>query len=162
MSFSGIIGGPHYSQKGSGTNYQCLPWDPIYDEVDDDTEGNRAYIYGTEYQTALFDPLVPLYNHDAVCAVCRVSSRGTVWMIPARNECPTTEWTREYYGYLMSSEHLHTNSEYICVDRRPEARNGGHRNDNEGVIFPAEACCGSLPCPPYIEGYELTCVVCTI
>jgi hypothetical protein len=24
-----------------------------------------------------------------------------------------------------------------------------------------ESHCGSLPCPPYVQGYELTCAVCT-
>jgi len=35
--------------------------------------------------------------------------------------------------------------------------------DLDGAIFSfVEAKCGALPCGPYIDGYELTCAVCSL
>ena len=45
---------------------------------------------------------------------------------------------------------------YVCVDNAPEVIEGG-AEDKDGV----EAACGSLPCPSYVQGWEITCVVCT-
>ncbi|XP_002737097.1 uncharacterized protein LOC100378529, partial [Saccoglossus kowalevskii] len=163
LVYEGVMGGAHYTHKGSGSNYQCLPMNPIYDDVESGTGGSRALMYGTEYQMSTFSPLSALHDHDAVCAVCRVRSRGTVLMVPARNECPSTEWTREYYGYLMSDYFDHpSNKEFICVDRNPEGRDGSNANLNGAMLYPVEGRCGSLPCGPYIDGNELTCAVCTI
>nr|XP_002737844.1 PREDICTED: uncharacterized protein LOC100375184 [Saccoglossus kowalevskii] len=162
LVYEGVIGGAHYTHKGSGSNYQCLPLNPIYDDVESGTGEWRALMYGTEYEVDSFSPLSALHDHDAVCAVCRVRSRGTVLMVPARNECPSTEWTREYYGYLMSDYYDQTNKEFICVDRNPEGRDGSSADLNGALLYPVEGRCGSLPCGPYIDGNELTCAVCTI
>jgi hypothetical protein len=42
-----------------------------------------------------------LNNYNVPCAVCYVSTRTSVLMIPAKTQCPSS-WTREYYGYLTS------------------------------------------------------------
>nr|XP_006813907.1 PREDICTED: uncharacterized protein LOC102809962 [Saccoglossus kowalevskii] len=99
---------------------------------------------------------------ELVYNVCLVNSRSRVLMVPARNECPSEEWTREYHGYLMTQRHSFDRSEFICVDRYPEARPGSVDNHNGALLYPVEARCGSLPRGPYIEGYEITCAVCTI
>ena len=55
--------------------------------------------------------------------------------------------------------------EYICVDEFAEARPGGSsRNQDGALLHRVEGRCtpGNLPCLPYVNGYELTCVVCTI
>ncbi|XP_078001194.1 uncharacterized protein LOC144453724 [Glandiceps talaboti] len=163
LVYEGIIGGSWYEHVGSGSNPQCLPLDPIYDNPVGGAQ-SQGLIYGSEYETSSFPPLSHLHDHDPVCAVCRVISRSTVFMIPARNECPSEEWTREYYGYLMSEHHGHKRSEYICVDRHAEARDGSHHSHNGMLLYPVEGRCdsGSLPCGPYTNAYELTCAVCTI
>ena len=38
---------------------------------------------------------------------------------------------------------------------------GGQDNKNGALFYPVEAVCGSLPCPRYVNGWELTCAVCT-
>ncbi|XP_077987450.1 uncharacterized protein LOC144442052 [Glandiceps talaboti] len=163
LVYKGFIGGAHYTHSGSGSNYQCLPESPIYDApVSGSQSSESGLLYGGEYQTNLFPKFASLYQHDPVCAVCRVRTRGSVLMVPARNVCPSNEWTREYYGYLMSEKHSHKRTEYICVDRNPEARSGSVSNDNGALLFPVEGRCGTLPCGPYINYYELTCAVCTI
>ena len=63
----------------------------------------------------------------------------------------------------MSEYHTKTRtpSEYICVDEKLESVPGGDGNRSESVVYPVEAVCGSLKCPPYVKGRELTCVVCS-
>ncbi|XP_002737843.1 uncharacterized protein LOC100375038 [Saccoglossus kowalevskii] len=156
LVYEGVMGVARHIHKGSGSNYQCLPLNPIHDDVVSGTGGYRALMYGSEYQMNTFSPLSAVHDHDAVCAVCRVRSRGTVLMVPARNECPSTEWTREYYGYLMSDYYDQTNTEFICVDRNPEGRDGSSANLNGALLYFVEGRCGSLPCGPYVNGNELT------
>ncbi|XP_019617288.1 PREDICTED: short-chain collagen C4-like isoform X7 [Branchiostoma belcheri] len=165
LVYSGVAGGTHYTQSGGGTNYQCLPTDPQWGRYQDGVQGWKAYMYGAEYDLNTNAPFDSSFdNHDVPCAVCYVPTRGSKLMIPARNTC-YSGWTREYHGYLMASHYSHAGSkEYVCVDEQPEAVPGAHANHNGALFYPVEARCGSLPCSPhghYVEGRELTCVVCT-
>ena len=83
-------------------------------------------------------------------------------MIPGRKTCPAG-WNEEYWGYLMNDHYAHKGrTSYACVDHAPEKGiEGGARNDNGALMYYVEGVCGSLPCPSYKDGYELTCVVCT-
>ena len=89
-------------------------------------------------------------------------------MIPAKISCPT-DWIIEYRGYLMAPKHEHKRGEYICVDEQAESRPGSSSlNEDGALLWLVEGRCGgrrggygNLPCLPYIDGYELTCVVCT-
>ena len=55
-----------------------------------------------------------------------------------------------------------TPSEYICVDAHPEKIGSSKTNKYNGrLIYPVEAVCGSLKCPPYVNNREITCSVCT-
>ena len=82
-------------------------------------------------------------------------------MIPAKVTCPTG-WTKEYEGWLMAQHYSHQASNYVCVDKEQEVLSGGSADHNGGLLFIVEVVCGSLPCPPYHNGYELMCVVCTL
>eukprot|EP00058_Branchiostoma_floridae_P013323 XP_002598811.1 hypothetical protein BRAFLDRAFT_74512 [Branchiostoma floridae] len=162
LIYDGIAGGTLNTQSGGGANYVCLPKDPEWGVF---TNGNQftAYMYGAEYELANGNnPFqgASLHDHDVPCAICHVASRGSKLMIPARLSCPSG-WTREYKGYLMTEAHSHNRSEFVCVDGEPETRPGGHLNHNGALFYPVEADCGSLPCPNYVQGRELTCVVCT-
>ncbi|CAH1233008.1 Hypp557 [Branchiostoma lanceolatum] len=161
--YSGIAGGTAHTQTGGGTNYQCLPREPEWGTYQDDVQGG-AYMYGAEYQMnehTNFGSFPNGFAQDVPCAVCYAPTRGSKLMIPARNTCPTG-WTKEYGGYLMASRYSHVGAkEYVCVDGQPETIPGGDANQNGALFYPVEARCGSLPCPSYVEGRELTCVVCT-
>ncbi|XP_002739532.3 uncharacterized protein LOC100376441 [Saccoglossus kowalevskii] len=160
LVYAGIVGGSHYTHTGSGSNYQCLPLDPIYDV--DVSGGSRGIMYGAEYETNDFPPLSAIHNQDAICAVCKANHRGSVLMVPARNECPSNKWTREYHGFLMSAYYNQKqNGEFICVDRQARGSVNSNSNQNGALLYPVYGSCGSLPCGPYVEGHELTCVVCT-
>ena len=91
------------------------------------------------------------------CAVCYVP-RSVVLMIPAKTQCPTN-WTREYYGYLVSENQDEYRIMYECIDKDPEGAPGTSTPRVEfGFVEPL---CSSFSCPPYDAEKELTCVVCT-
>ena len=101
-----------------------------------------------------------LHDNDVPCAVCHVNGRPTKLMIPAKRTCPDG-WTKEYWGYLMAEQYNHAGrTTYVCMDNAPEVIEGG-RQDRNGVLFyNTEAECGG-PLPNYVDGWEITCVVCT-
>ncbi|XP_019639220.1 PREDICTED: uncharacterized protein LOC109481158 [Branchiostoma belcheri] len=162
LVYDGIAGGTQHTHSGGGANYVCLPKDPEWGVFTDGNQGT-AYMCGAEYQVVYGNnPFqgASLHDHDVPCAVCHVASRGSKLMIPARLICPSG-WTREYRGYLMTERYSHSRSEFVCMDEEPEARPGGHADHNGALFYPIEANCGALPCPNYVQGRELTCVVCT-
>ncbi len=155
------MGGDRYTHQGGGVNYLCLPHNPKYEKYKDGWQ-NSGYVYGTEYEVNdnnIFKKR--LHDHDAPCAVCFVKSRGSMLMMPARNDCPSG-WTEEYHGYLMTEFYNHKKQrDYICVDEDAEYVPGSHANKDGALLYPVQGHCGSLPCLPYVNGRELTCAVCT-
>ncbi|XP_028402090.1 short-chain collagen C4-like [Dendronephthya gigantea] len=163
--YSGVMGGSYYDNPGGASNYVCLPLNPIFDKYVDGTQASTL-IHGVEYQinggqNKIF-PNTNIVNDNAPCAVCQAKSRVSHMMIPARNVCPS-DWTMEYKGYLMAAHYGHKGrTQFICVDGDPEATHGSHANTDGALLYFVEGHCGhSLPCPPYVHGRELTCVVCT-
>ena len=160
MLYLGFTAGAHYTHKG-GTEYICLPNQPKYAKYTNQFESSGA-IFGAEYEVKSFNPFNRnVHDHDAPCVVCYVRSRGTQLMIPARNDCPHG-WTKEYHGYLMTQHWDYTGANFICVDQEPESVPGSHRDHKGALLFLVQANCGYLStCPPYYQGRELTCAVCT-
>ena len=163
LVYSGRAGGPHYTHAGGGSNPQCLPMDPNFLTPISGIQF-RGYIYGAEYQTHT-DSNSHVHgrnDHDIPCAVCHVSYHTAVYMVPAKYTCPTG-WTREYYGYLMSSWYGSDRhrTQYICIDSALKPVVGSSANQNGLVLYFVEGRCGSLPCPPYDNNRELSCAVCT-
>ena len=155
--YEGYAAGSHHTHAGGGANYVCLPRDPLFE--DDITGGSRSLMYGAEYEIPS-GVLNSLHDHDVPCAVCR-TPRTNVLMIPGRNQC-YNDWKLEYHGFLMSDYYGHASSkEYACMDSDPESLNSGTTNDNGALFYLVEGRCGSLKCPPYIEGREITCAVCS-
>ncbi|KAJ8047321.1 Short-chain collagen C4 [Holothuria leucospilota] len=167
LVYQGVAGGAYFSHKGSGSNYLCMPEDPIYDEPMAGSSGQeRGFLYGGEYETNTFDDWSHLHNNDVPCAVCWTFDRSSLMMIPAKNVCPGSEWTKEYAGYLVSAFHSHEGrTEFVCMDRDAEAIPRTAHSTNGALFYIVEGRCGSsgsgLPCGPYVDGYELTCVVCS-
>ena len=96
---------------------------------------------------------------EVLCAVCHVSNCIAVYMVPAKNTCPTG-WTTEYYGYLMSaaSGNVRHRTQFTCVDTTFKGVPGTSAN-LDGLLFHfVEERCGSLPCP---HTGELSCAICT-
>jgi len=159
--YKGVMGGEHYTNSGGGVNYLCLPHNPKYGDYKDGYQ-NSGRMYGTEYEVNTVNPFKKnLHNHDAPCVVCHVSSRGSMLMMPARNDCPSG-WTEEYHGYLMTEYYGHKKQrDFICVDEDAEYVPGSGADKNGALLYVVEGVCGSLPCLPYVAGRELTCAVCT-
>ncbi|XP_025108159.1 short-chain collagen C4-like [Pomacea canaliculata] len=154
LVYSGLIGGSHFTHTGAAANALCLPLNPVLEN--NPGVNHVAYIYGAELELT---PL-PKNDLDPLCAVCR-SPRATIVMVPAASAC-LAGWTVEYSGYLMAGHHTHTAAtEYICVDREQHTRTGSDKNDNGKYFYYVTAECGSLPCPPYVSGKVLPCVVCS-
>ena len=153
------MGGEYYNHQGGGANYLCLPSNPKYDKYKNGHQGG-GYMYGTEYQVnRIFKKNIA--DHDAACVVCFVESRGSMLMMPARNDCPSG-WTEEYHGYLMTEHYNYKNQkDFICVDEDAEYVSGSGANKDGALLYAVEGQCGSLPCGPYVAGRELTCAVCT-
>ena len=99
--YSGITGGSSWTHSGGGSNYLCMPKVPEYTlPYSSSGPEYKSYIYGAEYQY----PLQGSLGHNVPCAVCHVSNRSAVLMIPGKTTCPTN-WTRECYGYIMSKNY---------------------------------------------------------
>ena len=52
-------------------------------------------------------------------------------------------------------------TKYTCVDSHPDTLHGDRVIKRGKWFYLVEARCGSLRCPPYVEGRELTGVVCS-
>lgn len=154
------MGGNYYKHKGGGANYLCLPKTPQYLS----TKEARKYssMYGTEYENEgrVFSKDWDDYN--VPCAVCYRTDKSAKLMIPATTTCPSSSWTEEYDGYLMTEDNSRHKNAYECVDRNPEAISGSEKNRNGAqLFFVTFECNGELPCPPFEEKKAVTCVVCT-
>ena len=147
LVYSGIAG-----SSDVGTNFMCMPHNPDYSS--NSSRGSND-LNGAKY-----------FNHPSgrdglyvPCAVCHVTTRSTVMMIPAKSSCPPS-WTMEYRGYLMGN--TISMSQHECIDQDPEAvsdDNGGRRGRHD--FFSIKVDCGNgLTCPPYKED-TLSCVVCS-
>ncbi|XP_062602973.1 short-chain collagen C4-like [Saccostrea cucullata] len=162
LIYSGFVGGSHYSHMGAAVDPLCLPRDPEWGKHVDGIDARRAYVFGAEYETDTFISQYASYHeHDVPCALCLVHDRSVVKTFPARENC-YKGWNLEYQGYLMAGYYNHSaGTSYTCVDKNPDTLHGGHANKNGYLFYFVEARCGSLKCPPYVEGKELLCVVCS-
>ena len=161
--FTGYTASSHYFHSGGGSNYICLHSQPEWGRYTDGFQ-SYGYIHGTEYQIYTNNPFSKstqaLAENDAPCAACYITKSATI-MIPARKTCPEG-WSKEYGGYVMAEKHEHKGrTTYVCVDGDPDVRAGGGADRHGALFYNTEATCGSLPCPPFVQGRELTCVVCS-
>ena len=163
LLYHGITAGSQHTHTGGGSNYVCLVRDPKYHPESTTINSGLSFLFGTEYEIAPGQALNSgmRHDHDVPCAVCYVSTRLAQVMIPGTYQCPAG-WTVEYSGWLMSGHYVHKGrTTYTCVDKDPEVIPGQQRNTNGALFYHTEATCDALPCPPYDERKELSCVVCT-
>ena len=169
LVYSGYAAGADYRNSGGAANYICLSPDPLWGHYSNAHDAS-ATVFGGEYRfegvasrigydtTAYFHKSVR--DDDAPCSVCW-TRRSTAIMIPGRNQC-YGGWTLEYKGYLVAGDRAHkAASEYVCLDDHPDVIIGGNTSQDGKLFYFAEGRCGSLKCPPYVHGRELTCVVCS-
>jgi len=162
---SGYAATSMYNTVGGGTNFLCMHKDPLFSE--NITSVNKDWIRGVEYNF-LNVPFITgencdrtLMGGDMPCALCHSPTRSHQLMIPGLDNCPSG-WTIEYSGFLVSSLVAQQKADYTCLDKSPETVRYGEPDAVSSYVYPVEAVCGgSLPCPPYISGYGIPCVVCS-
>lgn len=176
LIYNGQMASPDLTAAGGGANYLCLGSDPSYHQ-DSPTKHASSYIGRVWYQVIRdHDTVNPLTYHSVPCTVCEANQRITKRMIPAQTRCPTSDWTLEYSGFLMTSAthgdpsgksttHYYRTS-YVCVDTDFESfaskpNSGWHGSP----LYLVQAECqrpGTLgSCPPYTAKKALACAVCT-
>ena len=163
LVYTGRAGGTLHTVQGGTSDYLCLTDAPEF--LMDDRPGLDAVaadILGAEYE----EPLQPNVADDqrVPCSVCCNNERAKMVMIPGTLTCPDNTWTVEYSGYLMTErDGDRYRREAVCVDRDAQQlpEPPGSSGINGALFYHTEAVCNGLACPPYVEGRELTCVVCT-
>lgn len=139
--YTGWIGGAHYSHRGSGSEYLCLPDVPKWGFYQNGSQ-NAGLLYASEMETAGYgigSDFKNMNNKEAACCVCQVAKRDKVIMIPGRRSC-YDGWTKEYVGYLMAAHYSHNHAtSWICMYEKPEP----HQNNNSGnqqgsLMYPTE------------------------
>ena len=164
LVYAGTAAGTKYDHKGGGANLLCLPDNPVYESFRNGTSDKHIARLGPVEA----HPRVTLgstssgleWNDNAPCAVCR-TTRPTTMMIPATIYCPSG-WTREYYGYLMTSDEDENRGTFVCLDRfAQKISNSSGQTEVAHDLFHVEAYCDIIPCPPYNDYKELTCAVCS-
>ena len=55
LLYAGRAAGSWWNEVGGGANYLCLPEQPENSTFTAGSQGGRAYLYGTEYQTRVGD-----------------------------------------------------------------------------------------------------------
>ena len=158
MLYSGRVGSSHCSSVGGEPTHLCLPPDPDHSQHHSTGMDNVSYVHGSQYKL----PLVQTKSLNVPCAVCSVSNRIQSLVIPAKSTCPEG-WTREYYGYLMSSlvSSCETVTSFLCVEHDQDFFPGTDGHMTIDGLYYLHVNCSSLPCPPYQPENSLTCVVCT-
>ena len=160
LVYAGTAAGTPYNHKGGGANLLCLPNNPSYSSYSPGT----ATRYNARLGPVEVHPRVTIgsldFNENIPCAVCR-TTRPTTMMLPATIYCPSG-WTREYYGYLMTSDEDENRGSFICLDRFAQEISGSSAHTEVAHdLFHVEAYCDIIPCPPYNDYKELTCAVCS-
>ena len=151
-------------EEGGSSEYTCLPnANPEFLHNTTGLQPHRTQLYGTEYE--FFNTSSSLGSHNAPCAVCYTRTRIAKVTIPAKITCPPS-WTREYYGYYMSTAQNFTQNTKtpVCMDNDAQALQVGEESDRQSVrsfLHFMETTCIGISCPPYSNGAEVTCAVCT-
>jgi len=165
---TGFGGTSFNTDLGGGSDILCLHSQPRLDtSIASIAAASRATISGVEYGF-INTPFSYVNNcgqsfigSDMPCAVCHIQTKSQQIMIPARDSCPA-DWTLEYWGYLVSSYSTQKKVAYTCLDNAPESIEGSFADTKSRYVYPVESICGaSLPCPPYVAGLAVPCVVCS-
>ena len=155
------MAGTRHDQAGSA-EYLCLHKQPQFLSTRSGTQGEGSYLEGTEYASSQGPAFTSMAGHDAPCAVCYAPTRIAKITIPGRISCPPS-WTREYYGYFMAERYHPTRKSRVplCVDIRAQSVPGSGSGYFDSTLYFIETRCRGIACPPYSNGAEITCAVCT-
>ena len=91
----GFTGGSWYAHPGAAVDPLCLPRDPEWGIYKDGVDGQKAFVYGSEYQTFTSNSMPGVFEHDVPCAVCVVRNRSLLKMFPGK----TFFFTKKKFKY---------------------------------------------------------------
>ncbi|XP_062616247.1 short-chain collagen C4-like [Saccostrea cucullata] len=155
LVYWGYTGGSLYNQGGGAAEFVCLPRDPTFHNI---LSSAFSFMYGSEYESNFVSGI---HDDDVPCAVCRSLRSTSVIMLASREHC-YSGWKTEYSGFLSSGDTRDSAaSQFVCLDRHPDVLDHSSANENGKVFYTVMAKCGSLPCPPYKDGQQLYCSVCS-
>jgi len=182
LAYTGYMTTGAVDQKGSGSNYICVTSSPKsgpgnvpgrqefsgalypvqYDPRSDSGADGQPYSVDGKPFSWSNNNGKNLRGMNAPCAVCYIDS-GASLMVPGTTDCPN-DYNVEYWGYLVSAYwSTHYRTEFICMDNAPESGPGGTWTGTSAWVYPVQAECNqALPCPPYVNQDEITCVVCSV
>jgi hypothetical protein len=164
---AGFVGGSSHTDSGAAVDHLCLTNDPQWGIYDSKVNahpligGALFHFWDIGVPNSPFD--FDKYNlHQVACSVCMKRRRVSTIVIPTRKDC-YGDWVKEYNGYLYAGHPEHgAASEYICMDETPDVLNKSSTWSGKKLLYPVMVNCnGAIPCPPYVNGREVTCVVCS-
>ena len=162
--YEGFAAGTFDTNNAPTPSSLCLPvsqGDNLNDSTTSQYGDTKVYMmHGMEYNTFL----PKQENRSGVaCALCKVSTRNTVVVIPATNQCNTlvdssgNSWMKEYDGYLMQAS---VGSDYYCVDYDMQH----FQNSQQNIVMLSHVAAGNDG--PQVSSHNpqrvLSCVVCTV
>ena len=160
LVYEGRVAASEHNEPGGSSHYLCLHTQPQFLATIHGVQSHRGYLYATDYRTLESPPaLGHKAYHDVPCAVCYSSGRTATITIPGRTSCPSS-WTQEYYGYLMAERYKHNARAPVCVALNAQSVPNSQADYQSSRLFFLETRCPGL-CPPYSDGAEIACVVCT-
>ena len=139
LIYGGIAAGSDFRSPAGSSNIQCLPSDPQYDPKYKDVKVLNSFL-----TKAVLDDLSKpdifgseMYRAQLPCAVCETKKRVSKFVFPAATKCPSSGWTLEYKGFLVSDYNMHAGgtihmdgnrhfrSTYECMDEHPVSTHPG-------------------------------------
>ena len=162
--YEGFAAGTYDTNNTSTSCNLCLPVSQghnHYSHTASQYGGMEMYtVHGMVYNT-----FVPKRkNRGVACTLCKVSTRNTVVMIPATDQCSMLmdssgdSWTKEYDGYLMQASGA--GSDYYCVDY--DMRHFHNSQQNFATLSHVAAGKDGPQVSSHNPQKVLSCVVCTI
>lgn len=122
---------------------------------------HRARLYETEYR-----PLDQSPAFSSACfitmspALCAIQHEAREWsFLEESTVLPCGPGSIMATSWLTITLHLiRAGLPYICLDRDAESLPA---ETCKSLVFTVEVTCIGIRCPPYADGAEITCVVCT-
>ena len=146
--YKGVAVGGNAGHKGAPSNMMCLPPDQMRYS---NNQIGRAPAYYVEYQTS--GALNHVDKGNTPCGLCEATGRGDKIMIPSHYVCPEG-WHKEYNGYIMAGNNNQEGSSmFYCIDENLEQIKGTGGDDSGYDLYTVYMAT--------INGYALSCVVCT-
>ena len=167
--YTGFVGAGSSTGAGGTSSYMCLTSSMGLDQfVTSDQDAATMEVYGVKFayvstaDTGSQGFLSAVDGQYAVCSVCQApGTRSWSLMVAGTQSCPTSDWTADYTGYLMShSYNAQGRSEYICVDNALETT--ATLSGVAGGLWQVETKDGlGTSAGGYVDNAEVTCVMCS-